>query len=143
RDAAAGFGRDPDAMELVVRANVYLTDAPLDGERQPFAGSFEQVVDDLEATRAAGADEVLLQLFGDPTLDVALDVYARLAEALGAGRSAAAGSRRNPGGWRRELTAAVRRGPGPGRRPRPAHPPGRHRGPTPRDAPARAGSARP
>jgi probable F420-dependent oxidoreductase len=82
RDAAAGYGRDPDALRLVVRANITLSDAPVDGERPPYHGSLEQVAEDLRATAAAGADEVILGLFGDPKLDEALDVYAQLAESV-------------------------------------------------------------
>jgi alkanesulfonate monooxygenase SsuD/methylene tetrahydromethanopterin reductase-like flavin-dependent oxidoreductase (luciferase family) len=85
RDRAAGWGRDPDALRLVVRANVTLTDASIDGARSSYAGSLEQVTEDLLATAAAGADEVILGLTGDPMLDEALDAYARLAEAIDRG----------------------------------------------------------
>jgi probable F420-dependent oxidoreductase len=82
RDLAAGYGRDPDAMRLVVRANVYVTEQP-QSERMSYLGSMEQVIEDVLATEAAGADEILLDLNGDPSLDTALDVYARIAEAVG------------------------------------------------------------
>jgi probable F420-dependent oxidoreductase len=82
RDAAASYGRDPDALSLVVRANITLTDLPVDGARESYHGSLAQVGDDLVATAAAGADEVILSLYGDPKLDEALDVFARLAEHL-------------------------------------------------------------
>lgn len=83
RDLAAGHGRDPDALELVVRANVDVTDQPIDGgERPPYHGTFEQVAADIADTRRAGAHEVILGLRGDPCLDQALDLYARLAESV-------------------------------------------------------------
>jgi probable F420-dependent oxidoreductase len=82
RDAAAGYRRDPDALRLVVRANVHLTAAPVDGERASYHGSTEQVADDLAATAAAGAHEVILGIVGADGLDEALDAYAALAEAL-------------------------------------------------------------
>jgi alkanesulfonate monooxygenase SsuD/methylene tetrahydromethanopterin reductase-like flavin-dependent oxidoreductase (luciferase family) len=82
RDLAAGHGRDPDALELVVRADVEVTDAPLDGERPPYHGTVEQVAADIADTRRAGAHEVILALRGDPCLDQALDLYARLAESI-------------------------------------------------------------
>jgi probable F420-dependent oxidoreductase len=82
RDAAAAYGRDPAAMRLVVRANIVLTDAPIDGERLTYHGSVEQVAEDLRATDAAGADEVILGIYGDPKLDEALDVFAQLAESI-------------------------------------------------------------
>jgi len=85
RDAAAGHGRDPDELELVVRANMVLTDAPVDHARPSYMGTVEQVAADLDATRAAGADEVILGLYGVRSLDDALDAYARVAEAAGMG----------------------------------------------------------
>ena len=82
REGAAGHGRDPDALALVVRAVVHLSDEPLGADRPSYWGTVDQVADDLLATRHAGADEVVLALHGDPTLDEALDGYARVAEAL-------------------------------------------------------------
>jgi len=82
RDAAAGYGRDPDALRLVVRANVHLTPTPIEGARDSYCGTVEQVADDLEATRAAGAHEVVLGLMADDGLDATLDTYAALAEGL-------------------------------------------------------------
>ncbi len=54
-------GRDPDEIKLIVRANVHVTEQPLD-ERFPYVGSWEQVLSDIEETRKIGADE----LFIDP-----------------------------------------------------------------------------
>lgn len=82
RDAAAAHGRRPDELRLVVRANIRLTADPVDGERPSYHGSVEQVADDLDATRAAGAHEVVLAPGGDPGLDATLDAYAALAEGL-------------------------------------------------------------
>ena len=93
RDAASGYGRDADSMELVVRANIYVSDHPVTGfyvsdrpvagERTPYTGSVDQIVDDVAATRDAGADEIILHLHGDPSLYEALDVYAHITEAVG------------------------------------------------------------
>ena len=82
RDLAAGHGRDTDALRLVVRATVDLRDEPVDGLRAPYCGTEEQVAADLEDTRRAGADEVILGVDCDDCLDEALDVYARVAEAV-------------------------------------------------------------
>lgn len=82
RDLAAGHGRDPDTLDLVVRADITLTDRPIDGTRPSYAGTVEQVAADLADTRRAGAHEVVLALQGDHRLDEALDVHARLAEAM-------------------------------------------------------------
>ncbi len=82
KDGAAAYGRDAGRLELVVRANMEITDRPIEGDRPRYRGSFEQLVDDIEATRATGAHEVILGLGGDPSLDEALDVFARIAEAV-------------------------------------------------------------
>ena len=81
-DRAASHGRDPDALQLVVRADIVLTDRPVEGHRAPYEGSIEQVVCDIDATRRAGAHEVILGLSGDHGLNEALEHYAAVAEAL-------------------------------------------------------------
>jgi probable F420-dependent oxidoreductase len=79
-DMAVGRGREAD--ELAVRANVKLTDRPLDSNRPSYCGSCEQVADDLAATRAAGADEVILDLHSDArTATELLDLASELAAA--------------------------------------------------------------
>lgn len=80
RDLAAGSGRDPDALQLVVRATIDLRDEPIDGDRAPYAGTDEQVAADIEDTRRAGADEIVLGVVCDDCLDDALGIYARVAE---------------------------------------------------------------
>jgi probable F420-dependent oxidoreductase len=88
RALAAGYGRDPDTLQMVVRATVALTDRPIEGpDRTEYTGSFDQVADDLDATRAAGAHEVILRLQGDCCLNEALEHYACLAESLELSRS--------------------------------------------------------
>jgi probable F420-dependent oxidoreductase len=64
RDAAAACGRDPDALQLVVRANIKVTERPLGDDRPSYWGTLEQIQDDLEATRATGAAEVILDAQG-------------------------------------------------------------------------------
>lgn len=94
RGLADGHGRRPDGLQLVVRAGIDLTDHPLPGDRAGYQGDADQVADDVDATRRLGADEVVLHLHGDLTLDEALDGYARIAEATElrvAGRGGVAG----------------------------------------------------
>jgi hypothetical protein len=77
RDLAANHGRDPDHLELVVRANIKVTDHDLGADRPAYWGSVEQVGIDLEATRATGADEIILELQGCAgTVDGLLDLAA-------------------------------------------------------------------
>lgn len=82
RDLAATHGREPDALELVVRADIAISEHPIDGERPSYAGTVEQVAADIADTRRAGAHEVILGVRGDHALDQALDTYARIAETV-------------------------------------------------------------
>ncbi len=63
RDMARAAGRDPGTVQVVVRANLAFTSAPLGPDRAIFAGSPDQVREDVQAVRALGASE----LFFDPT----------------------------------------------------------------------------
>jgi probable F420-dependent oxidoreductase len=79
RDLAAGHGRDPGALRFVVRANIRLAGQPIIGDRESYCGTLEQVAADLDATRAAGAHEVILVPAGDWTgVDEMLGVCAEL-----------------------------------------------------------------
>jgi probable F420-dependent oxidoreductase len=69
RDLAAGYGREPDAMSMVVRAAVEVTAGPIEGERRSYRGSLEQIAADLDATAEAGATEVILGV-GDGSASV-------------------------------------------------------------------------
>ena len=64
RDMAAGHGRDPDAVHLFVRANAQVTERPLGKDRPAYHGSTEQVIEDLDATCATGAHEIIVELQG-------------------------------------------------------------------------------
>lgn len=83
RDLAHGHGREPDDLELIVRANALLTDGPLGPDRPSYHGTIDQVAADLAATRAVGADEIVLGIMGQDLAepDAALDEYAALAAA--------------------------------------------------------------
>ena len=81
RRRAAGAGRDPEDLQLVVRAGIVLTGAPAGAGRASYEGDAEQVAGDVDATHRLGAGEVVLHLAGDLSLDEALDGYARIAEA--------------------------------------------------------------
>jgi probable F420-dependent oxidoreductase len=51
-------GRNPDELDMIVRANLMVTDSPLGDDRFPFMGSSEQIKSDIEACRDMGALEV-------------------------------------------------------------------------------------
>jgi alkanesulfonate monooxygenase SsuD/methylene tetrahydromethanopterin reductase-like flavin-dependent oxidoreductase (luciferase family) len=79
-------GAGPDRpVRLVVHAPVVLG-PPADDGRRAFHGDLDQIVGDLDVVREAGAGEVVLGLPGDPGLDEALDIYARVAETVEARR---------------------------------------------------------
>lgn len=82
RGLAAGQGRDPDGLQLVVPVGIVLTEQTVDGPRASYQGDPDQVAEDVDLIRRIGAHEVVLSLDGDPTLDQALDGYARIAEAV-------------------------------------------------------------
>ena len=62
REKATGYGRDASAMECVVRANIEVSDRPIDGERRPMVGSVDHVVEDIVETARLGADELFIDL---------------------------------------------------------------------------------
>jgi alkanesulfonate monooxygenase SsuD/methylene tetrahydromethanopterin reductase-like flavin-dependent oxidoreductase (luciferase family) len=78
---AVVHGRDADDLQLVVRAGIVLTAAPAGAGRASYLGDAEQVAGDVVSAHRRGADEVVLRLAGDLSLDEALDGYARIAEA--------------------------------------------------------------
>ena len=64
RDRAAGYGRDPEAVQPFVRANAKVTKHPLGKDRPAYHGSTDQITEDLHATRATGAHEIIRDLQG-------------------------------------------------------------------------------
>jgi len=64
-------GRDPATLEMVVRANLHITDKPLGKERHIFTGSLDQIKEDAAACRQIGASEVHFEpgFSGDITLE--------------------------------------------------------------------------
>jgi probable F420-dependent oxidoreductase len=78
---ARDAGRNPDAIELVVRGNVHITDQPIEADRFIFTGTLEQIGEDIAASRDAGASEVTLDVTFTPGAETA-DDYLRLADDL-------------------------------------------------------------
>jgi probable F420-dependent oxidoreductase len=87
REMAATHGRSPDALELVVRANIKITADAIAGDRPSYWGSVDQIAEDLDATRAAGAHEIILDLHsnvrtGQGLLELAAELTSRLVVAV-------------------------------------------------------------
>ena len=81
RDGAAAAGRDPHALELIVRAAPTFSDAALGPTRAPFTGSWRQIADDIAHTRDLGAHELIIDLQAQATrpdelVDTALELAA-------------------------------------------------------------------
>lgn len=75
---AKDAGRDPAALELIVRANVEFSDAPLGEGRADFTGSLEQIVGDVAATRKLGAAEIVFDVQFSPGVETVDDILARM-----------------------------------------------------------------
>jgi probable F420-dependent oxidoreductase len=63
---------NPSSLAMVVRANLHITDQPLGKDRVIFAGSMEQIKEDIEACRRIGAGEIILDpgfTFGGQSLE--------------------------------------------------------------------------
>jgi hypothetical protein len=63
RKMASEAGRDPESLQMIVRANVHITPDSLPEGRFIFSGSFEQIVHDIEACKRIRAHEIVF----DPT----------------------------------------------------------------------------
>ncbi|GIH28996.1 hypothetical protein Aph01nite_73060 [Acrocarpospora phusangensis] len=62
REMASGYGRDTSRMEMVVVGNVTFTDRPAGPARSAFAGTLDQIMDDVHTAAEAGADELIVDL---------------------------------------------------------------------------------
>jgi len=58
KQMARAEGRDPAKLELVVRANVEITEKPLGEQRMIFTGTLEQIKGDVEGCKRIGAHEI-------------------------------------------------------------------------------------
>jgi alkanesulfonate monooxygenase SsuD/methylene tetrahydromethanopterin reductase-like flavin-dependent oxidoreductase (luciferase family) len=80
REAAREAGRDPEALQIVVRGVVDLVDENHGQQRRPLQGTREQVLHDLAALGAQGVTEVFLDLNLSPRVD--LEYAERVLEAF-------------------------------------------------------------
>jgi probable F420-dependent oxidoreductase len=80
RDTAQEHGRDPATLTIVVRANVPITEKPIDSDRPFLGGSPEQIADDLAALSGKGIDHVLFSNDASVDLDTELDLLRQLAD---------------------------------------------------------------
>jgi len=71
-------GRDPAALELIVRANVEFSDSMLDKSRADFTGALDQIAGDVAAIRKLGAAELLFDVQFSPGVEDVGDMLARM-----------------------------------------------------------------
>jgi probable F420-dependent oxidoreductase len=70
RESASEAGRDPDELRFISRGVLRLSPdgRPIEGERRPLSGSFEQVLADLAVLEQQGVTEVFYDLNWDPQI---------------------------------------------------------------------------
>jgi len=78
RNMAKEAGRDPSALELIVRANVEIQSSPIEKERVDFTGKLEQIAEDVKATQKLGATEIVFDAQFSPGVETANDLVSRM-----------------------------------------------------------------
>jgi probable F420-dependent oxidoreductase len=71
-------GRDPSALELIVRANVEIHNSPIQKDRGDFSGTLEQIAEDVKATQKLGAAEIVFDAQFSPGVETANDIVSRM-----------------------------------------------------------------
>jgi probable F420-dependent oxidoreductase len=82
KEMAREAGRDPAALELIVRANIELSDSKIDKDRADFTGALDQIAGDVTAVRKLGAAELLFDVQFSPGVEIADDILARMEQLL-------------------------------------------------------------
>jgi len=80
KDMAREGGRDPSALELILRANVEIHNIPIENERGDFTGTLEQIAEDIKAAQKLGVAEIVLDVQFSSGVETAGDVVARMEE---------------------------------------------------------------
>ena len=81
KGTAKEAGRDPNELEMVVRANLTITPEPIAENRWIFSGSLEQIKGDIQACREIGAAEVHFDPLFSPE-GGSVDGYLKVAEKM-------------------------------------------------------------
>jgi probable F420-dependent oxidoreductase len=71
-------GRDPSALDLIVRANVEIHNSPIQKDRVDFTGTLEQIAEDVKTTQNLGAAEIVFDAQFSPGVETANDVVSRM-----------------------------------------------------------------
>ncbi|HKX19120.1 MAG TPA: LLM class F420-dependent oxidoreductase [bacterium] len=81
RETARAAGRDSAALQMVVRANLFITPQPVGNDRWIFSGTLAQIKADVEAVRVLGASEIFFDATFSPGMKAEGD-FIRVAEEL-------------------------------------------------------------
>ncbi len=81
KDMAKAAGKDPASVELMVRANLSIAQAPLGKDRGIFSGTLEEIKADIAAVRTLGASEVFFDAAFSPGVRTEND-YLRILEEI-------------------------------------------------------------
>jgi probable F420-dependent oxidoreductase len=78
KQGAAEAGRDPSSLKLIVGANVAFHPTPLGDDRPIFAGSAEQIEEDIFATHQLGAEELIFNALFSPDIGSIEDLLSHM-----------------------------------------------------------------
>ena len=78
KETARQAGRDPSELELVMRANVELTETSLGDDRGPFCGTTDQIAADIAETKEIGATQLPFHPSFDPNARLLDDYISRI-----------------------------------------------------------------
>jgi probable F420-dependent oxidoreductase len=71
-------GRDPAALEIIVRANIEIHNSPIQRDRVDFTGTLDQIAEDVKTTQNLGAREIVFDAQFSPGVETASDIVSRM-----------------------------------------------------------------
>jgi probable F420-dependent oxidoreductase len=78
KNMAKEAGRDPSALELIVRANVEIHNSPIQKDRVDFTGTLEQIAEDVKTTQKLLATEIVFDAQFSPGVETTNDLVSRM-----------------------------------------------------------------
>jgi probable F420-dependent oxidoreductase len=78
KNMAKEAGRDPSALELIVRANVEIHNSPIQKNRVDFTGTLDQIAEDVKTTQKLLATEIVFDAQFSPGVETANDLVSRM-----------------------------------------------------------------
>lgn len=92
RDQARKAGRDADSLQLIVAANIEVSEKPLGEDRFVYTGTPEQLAGDIAATEEIGAEQLIFDATLDPAMQSVDDVIERMELVMRLSKEALAGA---------------------------------------------------